>query len=50
MGWIRPTSHDEPKNQWHNPSNCYDSDLTTYGYDDVYGPPFSGYYIEFNKR
>ena len=48
MGWIRPTSHDEPKSQWHNPSNCYDGDLTTYGYDDVYGPPFSGYYIEFN--
>ena len=48
MGWRVPTSHNEPRNQWHNPTNCYDGNLTTYGYDDVYGPPFSGYYIEFN--
>lgn len=48
MGWIRPISHNANESQWHNSANCYDGNLTTYGWDNVYGPPFSGYYIEFN--
>ena len=48
MGWRVPTSYTANTNQWHNPANCYDGNLETYGYDTIYPLPFTGYYIEFN--
>ena len=48
MGWIHPTSYTANTNQWHNPANCYDGNLATYGWDRIYPLPFAGYYIEFN--
>ncbi|MBA7500266.1 hypothetical protein ES704_03021 [subsurface metagenome] len=48
MAWRLPTSHNAKESQWHNPTNCYDGNPTTYGYDKVYPWPFAGYYIEFN--
>ena len=48
MGWRYPTSHNANTSQWHDPTNCYDGNLSTYGYDRIYPLPFTGYYIEFN--
>ena len=48
MGWRVPTSYTANTNQWHNPANCYDGNLATYGWDYLYPLPFAGYYIEFN--
>ncbi len=46
-GWISPTAHTDPNNQWNNEVNARDGDITTYS-SNVYGGTGYGQYIYFS--
>ncbi len=45
VGWVSPTTFEDPANQWTNEFRIIDNDVTTYGYTNVNGGQWSSYFL-----
>lgn len=46
MGWVSPTSHNDPASAWTNPHQCYDDDPGTLGLDPAIPTESYGEFLE----